>query len=267
VKQCLSCRVIQNTPINDEIFRLDFTWAGTAPRAGQFFMIKPKRSSVFLGRPISLALWNQAGTVQFLIAQRGRGTEELASMQCGEEAELIGPLGNAWADFLPAHVTASGQSCGNNLQDTKPIALIGGGVGLAPLNALLAETSHYQCVLYAGFRTGFKNREEKAALLGLAFTKDNLIIATEDGTAGHKGRIPDFLNPADHSAVCACGPEAMLQTVVKKCAAAGVPCYVSLERNMACGAGACLGCTVATAKGNRRCCADGPVFPAKEVFF
>jgi len=57
----------------------------------------------------------------------------------------------------------------------------------------------------------------------------------------------------------------MLKVVAEKCAAAAVPCYVSLERRMACGVGACLGCTVSTAKGNRRCCADGPIFPAKEL--
>ncbi|MDR1949269.1 MAG: hypothetical protein LBQ38_07755 [Spirochaetaceae bacterium] len=36
---------------------------------------------------------------------------------------------------------------------------------------------------------------------------------------------------------------------------------------MACGVGACLGCTVKAAEANRRCCADGPIFRAEEVFF
>jgi hypothetical protein len=41
--------------------------------------------------------------------------------------------------------------------------------------------------------------------------------------------------------------------------------FISLEEHMACGAGACLGCTVRTVNGNRRCCVDGPVFNAAEV--
>jgi NAD(P)H-flavin reductase len=59
----------------------------------------------------------------------------------------------------------------------------------------------------------------------------------------------------------------MLKAVAAKCKAAGTPCFISMERRMACGVGACLGCTVATVKGNRRCCADGPIFNAEEVLF
>jgi len=203
-----------------------------------------------------VAKWEH-DTVTFLIALRGQGTQELAAMRIGDEAELIGPLGNAWADFLP-----SAENGGN-----KPIALIGGGIGIAPLNALLCETSARHFDLYAGFRTGFKNDEEKNALLGAANQTKKIIIATEDGTDGHKGRIPDFLEPGQYAAVCACGPESMLKAVAAKCKAAGVPCFVSLEKRMACGVGACLGCTVKTVSGNRRCCADGPIFKADEVIF
>ncbi|MCL2269815.1 MAG: dihydroorotate dehydrogenase electron transfer subunit [Treponema sp.] len=257
-----SCKLIHNNSINSEIFRLDFNWqsaqAGVklmAPKAGQFFMIKPQRSAVFLGRPISVANWNPV-TVTFLIARRGQGTLELAAMRNGEEAELTGPLGNAWMDFLP-DVQKNG----------KPVALVGGGIGLAPLNALLCESPGLSFDLYAGFRKGL-NTGEKTALLGAAYLEaDKVIIASENGKDEHKGLIPDFLEPENYAAVCACGPEPMLKAVAAKCAASGVPCFISLERRMACGVGACLGCTVKTVNGNRRCCADGPVFKAEEVFF
>jgi NAD(P)H-flavin reductase len=290
-KQSVFCELIRNTPINNEIFRLDFIWPGTsqqvaAPKAGQFFMIKPKRSAVFLARPISVAMWQPAvkdralirkrvknkkapyqkyltgkfmesDTVRFLIARRGKGTLELASMQPGEEAELIGPLGNAWTDFLP---------------EKRPVALIGGGIGIAPLIALTGEVElnspeRFGFDLYAGFRTGIESLEGKFALLASAFSGTReIIIATEDGTDGFKGRIPDFLEPEKYAAVCACGPEPMLKAVVAKCKNV-VPCFVSMERRMACGVGACLGCTVKTVNGNRRCCADGPIFNADEVIF
>jgi NAD(P)H-flavin reductase len=200
----------------------------------------------------------ESNTVTFLIARRGKGTGELAEMNCGEEAELTGPLGNAWIDFLPEADKIGG----------KPVALTDGGIGLAPLNALLCETPGHRFDLYAGFRTGFKNMEEKHALLGAAMLKaGKMTIAAEDGKDGLKGLITDFLEPEQYAAVCACGPEPMLKAVAKKCKAAGVPCFVSMERRMACGVGACLGCTVRTTGGNRRCCADGPVFNAEEVIF
>ena len=51
-----------------------------------------------------------------------------------------------------------------------------------------------------------------------------------------------------------------------KCEAAGVKCLVSLEKKMACGVGACLGCTCHTASGAKSVCKHGPVFDSKEVF-
>jgi dihydroorotate dehydrogenase electron transfer subunit len=256
----MNCEINNISIINKEIFRLDVSWQGNAqsklaaPKAGQFFMIKPKRSAVFLGRPIGAALW-QPDTITFLIAKIGRGTAELASMRTGEEIELIGPLGNAWADFLP-----------NEKNTAKPIALIGGGLGIAPLNALLCEAPGRSFDLYAGFKTGFNSPEEKDAVLWPNIGA-RVIIASEDGKTGLKGLILDFLEPEKYAAVCACGTLPMLKAVAKKCINKGVPCFISMESRMACGVGACLGCAIKTVNGNRRCCADGPIFKAEEVIF
>jgi NAD(P)H-flavin reductase len=256
-----NCKLIYNNPINKEIFRLDFVWQGAAiPKAGQFFMIKPKRSAVFLGRPISVAKFIAPDVITFLISRRGKGTEEFAAMQEGEEAELIGPLGNSWSDFLlPMHN-----------EDKKPIALVSGGIGFAPMKALLWEFRQafkYSFELYAGFKTGLGAEEKNKLLDTVEFEIDDTTIATEDGTDGLKGRIPDFLEPKGYAAVCACGPEPMLKAVAAKCKSAAVPCFISMEKRMACGVGACLGCTVKTVNGNRRCCTDGPIFNADEVLF
>jgi NAD(P)H-flavin reductase len=59
----------------------------------------------------------------------------------------------------------------------------------------------------------------------------------------------------------------MLKAVAHLCKTQEVPCFISMERHMACGVGACLGCTVRTVQGNRRCCVDGPMFRAEEVLF
>jgi NAD(P)H-flavin reductase len=253
-RQHSACKLVNHTAINDELCRLDFDWAGPPPGAGQFFMLRQKASSVFLGRPVSAAFYKNART-SFIIARRGAGTRELCALRVGDEAELTGPLGNAWHDFCAAGAST-------------PVALIGGGVGLAPLAAFTSEPATRPYDFYAGLKTGFHSDEERSALLGHASSgARNLIIATEDGSEGKRGRIPDFLDAAQYTAVYACGPEPMLKAVASHCKAAGVPCFVSLERRMACGVGACLGCTVRTVSGNRRCCADGPIFPSEELFF
>jgi NAD(P)H-flavin reductase len=280
--QSLACKLISLAALTKEIFRLDFAWPGPAPGAGQFFMIKPLRSSVFLGRPISAALW-ESGVVRFLVTPRGRGTKELLDMRIEEEAELTGPLGNCWADFLPAarnNMASASKQAGGSPEKSggPPIALVGGGIGIAPLGAFAAElcagaASGGAAALsvpfdfYAGFKTGFGRSGESSGLPGLRLPKGKLLVATEDGSAGRKGLIPDFLDPADYSGVYACGPEPMLKAVALRCKKAEVPCFVSMERRMACGVGACLGCTVKTPGGSRRCCAEGPIFRAEEICF
>jgi NAD(P)H-flavin reductase len=220
-------------------------------------MLRPKGSARFLGRPLSAAGFRR-GSVRFLAARRGGGTAELLDMRPGEEAELTGPLGNGWGNFLPP---AAGI-----------LALISGGVGIAPLLALAPELSGAgrPFDFYAGFKdapSGGGPSPVRGLCAEISPPPRKLVLATEDGSEGRRGRIPDFFEPAAYRAVYACGPEPMLRAVAEKCAAAGVPCYISLERRMACGVGACLGCAVETSGGNRRCCADGPVFPGEEIYF
>jgi NAD(P)H-flavin reductase len=252
--ESLVCNLIENISAREGVFTLEFAWKGPAPKAGQFFMVKPSRCSFFLARPLSVMEWKGAArAVKFLVARRGKGTQELSLMRAGEEALLTGPLGNAWDAFLPPE----GKT-----------ALVGGGLGLAPLAALAAEKPDYGFHFYAGFKQGFSGKREEAAMLGEAINVEKLVIAAEDGKRAVQGLIVDFVDwDGGYSSLFACGPEPMLKAVKARSAKAGIPCFLSLERRMACGVGACLGCTVHTVNGNRRCCADGPVFAAEELVF
>jgi NAD(P)H-flavin reductase len=257
-KQYLVRPLLARADINAAVFRLDFDWPGPVPAAGQFFMLKAPRGASFLGRPLSVYRWDNSRRLSFLILKKGRGTEELSRLRPGEEAALTGPLGNRWRDFTGPGI--GGGSRGGAGGTSGKIALVAGGIGIAPLSALGNELGG-GFDLYAGFKSlpfGLESLEEKA---------DELVIASEDGSGGRKGRIPDFLEAGKYRALFACGPEPMLQALAEKSGKAGVPCYISMERRMACGVGACLGCTVETAGGNRRCCADGPIFPAREIYF
>lgn len=65
----------------------------------------------------------------------------------------------------------------------------------------------------------------------------------------------------------AVGQEPMMKGISTLTYAKGIPTYVSLERRMACGIGACLSCVVDTTSGKRRACIDGPIFDASEVMW
>jgi NAD(P)H-flavin reductase len=258
-KEYLLCECVNHSIINDEITALEFAWPGPAPVSGQFFMVRLQRTAVFLGRPLSVADWQptspgKPGTLRFLMAVRGQGTKELAEIQIGEKAFLTGPLGRGWeysAGVLPDGKLPKGK-----------FALVSGGIGIAPLAFFARELQNRQDAQSGfDFYAGFRGRS-----FGLAgLSPGSLVISSEDGSEGKKGRIPDFFTPNSYDAVFACGPEPMLKTVVEKCRAADVSCYISMERRMACGTGACLGCAIKTVKGNKRCCADGPVFIAEDI--
>lgn len=229
---------------------IECAWEGPAPQPGQFFMMRARRGSVLLGRPVSVFAWRPephagaqgGGVLGFMVARRGQGSAELVEMLPGDRVALTGPLGIGW----PA--PAGGR-----------VALVAGGVGVAPLAFLASRLPAGSYDLYAGFRDrAFGLRD---------FEPGSTLIATEHGDEGRHGRITGFFDPAGYSTVYACGPEPMLRAVAIASAPTQATCYLSLERRMACGVGACLGCTVRTTAGNRRCCADGPVFSAREVIF
>jgi NAD(P)H-flavin reductase len=248
------CELEKNTAVTGEYFILQFTWKKPVPKAGQFFMIKPLRSGVLLPRPISIFEYiADSNTVKFLISKKGRGTEELSRVQAGEKVQLTGPFGNCWADFLP---------------DNGKAALVGGSAGIAPLAALVAERPNFYFHFFAGFRKGFKEKEEENAIMGCAVNAKRFSISAEDGGHALNGKITDFLfSPQDFDVIFGCGPTPMLSALKKKCEAKNVPCFLSLESRFACGTGACMGCTINTTSGNRRCCKEGPIFPSREVIF
>jgi NAD(P)H-flavin reductase len=249
----LLCELAANIKINNEIFILQFFWPGPPPKAGQFFMMKPKRTSVFLCRPIAIFEYDQSqNLIKFLIEKNGRGTEELSQMRPGEKARLNGPFGNTFAEFL---------------NGKEKIALVGGNSGVAPLAALVAEETGCRFHFYAGFKNGFEKKEEEIAVLGSAINAQKLIVTAEDGKNAIKGRIVDFLEPETYDVIFVCGSNPMIMAIKEKILTKDVPLFVSGESRMACGTGACLGCTVRTKTGNKRCCTDGPIFSAGELIF
>ena len=98
-----------------------------------------------------------------------------------------------------------------------------------------------------------------------------LHVATDDGSAGVKGFVnaitDELLATRAYDYVAVCGPPLMERSVALPAIEHGVTCEVSMERLMACGVGACLGCVVETRDGLKRCCVDGPVFDASEVIW
>ena len=250
--QNCDCKVLSHRAVSDTIRLLDVKWEDMAhaPKAGQFYMLRCWRQdeAPLLSRPISVHEWSpDTGVVSFLYEVRGEGTHKLAALLPGDTLNLTGPAGNGWpVDQLLG----------------KKIALVGGGIGTAPLYQLAKELC--EAGTKADYFCGF--RDEPYGMDRFTQVCGKVQLATDSGRFGFHGFVTQLLKPEEYDLVLCCGPEPMMRAVAKLCDEAGTRCIVSLERKMACGIGACLGCTCHTETGGKCVCKEGPVFDSKEVF-
>ena len=209
---------------------------------GQFYMLKSWKLDPFLSRPLSISDISN-NMLTFLYEVRGKGTKIISKLNTGNTLELLGPLGN-----------------GFDLKLEGNIAIVSGGIGIAPMIYLMKELNN-NIDFYCGFRDEIYYIDE------IKRESNNIYISTEDGSVGHKGFITELFMSEKYNVVLTCGPIPMMKRVVEMCRGKGTSVYVSMESRMACGFGACLGCTIETTSGMKRVCKDGPVFLGEEVIF
>ncbi len=233
-----------------------------SPKPGQFYLIKSKKSGVNYNRPISVYhsedKINKDGkkeiTVQFMILEKGRGTQELCHMNIGDRMSVIGPLGTPWPE--PEEQLLESKKA--------EICIVGGGIGVAPVANLATALPPNSYDFYASFKSGTYGLEN--------IKPANLKITTDDGSAGIHGMLPaaltkEVIKDAGYKVIYACGPAPALNYVKQIAEELGIQCWLSMEHRMLCGLGACLGCTIETTEGLKRCCKDGPVFDSRILTF
>ncbi len=240
MKICVST-ILKNDKINEDIFKLVVDFSDDNILPGQFFMLKTLNNEFLLPRPISINDFDEK-TATFLYRTEGFGTGVVSRLKKGDEIQLFGPLGNG---FDVEKLTGK-------------IALIGGGIGIAPLFKL-AKSLKEKPDIYLGFRDEVYEIDE------FAKHANKLEISTEDGSVGKKGYVTSLLDFKQYDVIVTCGPDVMMEAIMKECEKSEVKCIVSLEKRMACGIGACLGCVVETTSGMKRVCKEGPVFEMTEL--
>lgn len=240
--QYLTQKVLKNIEISTGIFKLTIegSFKGSP---GQFCMLRAWEYEPLLSRPISIH--NIDDSITFLYQTLGQGTKLLAKLKSGDEVKLLGPLGNGF----PLE-TISGK-----------VALVTGGMGIAPMNFVCKMLNAKQVDLYCGFK------DEAYGARNIQNIVSNVYIATESGKDGYKGFVTEIFKAEKYDVVLCCGPEVMMKKIATLCRQKRIPIYVSMEKHMACGVGACLGCSCKTINGNKRACVDGPVFLGSEVIF
>ena len=243
--------------LSDENFRISFTSPQIAKEArpGQFVMVRTVGGSdPLLRRPFSVHQSLDDQTVQIYFKNVGRGTHLMSQFRLGDEVSLLGPLGK-----------------GFTIKSDRPTCLVGGGLGIAPM-LLLTKRLATLNKIPADIRVilGGRNAAEVHPLVAdFEAYGVTVSVATDDGSLGEKGFVTDLLNkislPED-TLIYTCGPDAMMDAVYKVAKSKKLSCQVSVEKEMACGVGACLGCCKMKANGEyTHVCINGPVYNAEEL--
>jgi dihydroorotate dehydrogenase electron transfer subunit len=237
------------------LIRLQVERDVSAIRAGEFLNLQCEPQDAWsLLRPLSiLGTDSDKNTLDVYYKHLGRLSRALSNVTAGEQLNVLYPLGGAFP------VDAS----------HRRIALIGGGVGLAPLLFLARQLEEIGMTIDAYFGGA---RSSDLVLRMLEPYNCNMILSTDDGSHGYHGNCVDcyFDTGRSYDAIYTCGPNPMMAALQRRLPAA-ISCWASLEEYMACGVGACLGCTAHIdnngQRSNETVCTKGPVFDLSKVVF
>jgi len=221
--------------------------------AGQFVII---RAHIFSERiPLSICNWDRdRGTIEIIVSAVGKTTTEINQMNVGDTFEdIVGPLGER--SMLPPN---SG-TC----------ILIGGGYGTGAIIPTARDLKN-QGNKVIGI-VGARNQENLIMITELQGVCDEVIVTTNDGSAGVGGMVTDALRDLllreKIIYVLAVGPVPMMKAVSEMTRPQAVPTYVSLNAIMVDGTGMCGACRVTVGGETKFACFHGPDFDGHKVDF
>ena len=232
--------IIDETPtIRTFKFEWDFEKLGR-PNPGEFLMIWNFSNE----KPMSISQIND-NQLAISVKNIGEFTSQLHNLQLGDKIGVRGSYGRGFD---------------SSLKDKKIIA-IGGGVGMAPINAIASCLSEFNDV---DVISAAQTAEE---VLFVDNGKYNVYPCTDDGSLGFEGFatdcLVDLLESNSYDFAFVCGPEIMMSGIFNILEDAGIPAQYSLERYMKCALGLCGQCCVDNV--GWRICVEGPVFNGDEL--
>ena len=192
---CCEATVLRHEVIADDIRLLTALWPDRehVPHAGQFFTLRAwgADEAPFLSRPISVHKWDaETQTVEFLYAVVGEGTRKLTALKKGDSFQLTGPMGNGFdvADILSKY---------------QKIAVVGGGIGTAPMYQLTRELAAggVKPDVFFGFRDKPYCMEEYRSIAGI------VKVSTDTGAVGFHGFVTQPLRGEGDSLLRQSGKE------------------------------------------------------------
>ena len=248
--------IVSREDFSDATFLLEIRhpMMARAARPGQFVIVMSHEHGERI--PLTLADFDRArGTITLVIQAVGKTTREMQQgCRVGDYLYgVVGPMG------VPSHVAG-----------VRKAAVVGGGLGVAPIypqaRGLKEQGAYVVGIL------GFRNRDLIFWEDKFRACCDELIICTDDGSAGIKGLVTEGIRRTmevhpDLDQVVAIGPPVMMKACAEATRPAKIKTIVSLNPVMVDGTGMCGGCRVTIGQKVKFACVDGPDFDGHEVDF
>ncbi len=248
--------ILAREDFSDVTFLLEvhYPMLAKAAKPGQFVMVMVHADGERI--PLTIADFStERGTITLVVQSVGKTTREM-QQTCKAGSSLyavVGPMG------MPSHIG-----------EPNKVACVGGGLGVAPVYP--QARAFKQRGAYVIGIIGFRNKDLIFWEDKFASVCDELIICTDDGSAGIKGLVTDGIAKAieahtDIEEVIAIGPPVMMKFCAEATRPHDIKTMVSLNPIMVDGTGMCGGCRVSVGGEMKFCCVDGPDFDGHQVDF
>ncbi|WP_088226398.1 sulfide/dihydroorotate dehydrogenase-like FAD/NAD-binding protein [Desulfosporosinus sp. FKB] len=248
-------RIVKKRLLAQGIALLEVEAAAVAAKVepGQFVIVRVDE----VGERIPLTVMDfnrEKGTITIVVQDVGYSSAIITTMNEGDAfQDFVGPLGVA-----------------SEIENFGTVVCIGGGLGIAPIHpiarGLKDAGNHVISVLGSRSADLLILEEEMRAV------SNEVVIATNDGSAGVKGFVTDGLAKVlseGHkvAAIWAIGPMVMMKAVVEYTRPLGIKTIVSMNPIMVDGTGMCGACRISVGNETKFACVDGPEFDGHLVDF
>ena len=240
-------KIIKKVQFSEKVFlfEIEAPLIAKSRKAGNFVIVRVGENGERM--PLTIADADiEKGTITIVVQEVGLSSTKLCNLNEGEFiTDVVGPLGN------PTHIEKFGT-----------VICAGGGVGVAPMlpiiKALKAAGNRVLSVL-AGRNKDLIILEDEVRK-----NSDEVIIMTDDGSAGEKGVVTigiEKLIQQEHiDKVFAIGPPIMMKFCCLLTQKYNIPTDVSLNTIMVDGTGMCGACRLTIGGKTKFVCIDGPEF-------
>lgn len=249
-------KIVTKRQLSENVWEMEVEAAAVAKarKPGQFIILQVDE----MGERIPLTIADAdpiRGTVKIIFQTVGATTQLLSRQpEGGALYAFVGPLGNP---------TVIEPGAGRR------VVCVGGGIGVAPMHPIAqgfkSASWHVTVILGARSRDLIIMEEAMRAFA------DEVIIMTDDGSAGRKGLVTEPLKELCAAGgideVVTIGPPIMMKFCAETTRPFAIKTIASLNSIMIDGTGMCGGCRVSVGGKTRFVCVDGPEFDAHQVDF